>query len=87
MYNYISANVAVSAFSKNKETALKVLNEIYARRGRIFKDSALSSYFSSKSWYTPKYTSEEFSKNVTFNNYEQANLQLMIDEQKSRGLR
>ena len=24
---------------------------------------------------------------LTFNNYEQANLQLMIDEQKSRGLR
>ena len=38
MYNYTSANVAVSAFSKNKEIALKVLNEIYANEdlARIF---------------------------------------------------
>ena len=91
--SYIFANSSSSYLSKSDVSALSnnnlnlALNEIYARRGRIFKDSALSSYFSSKSWYTPKYTSEEFSKNVTFNNYEQANLQLMIDEQKSRGLR
>lgn len=63
------------------------LNEIYARRGRIFKDATLSAYFNSKTWYTPKYTSEEFSANVTFNKYEQANLQLMVNEQKSRGYR
>lgn len=91
--SYIFASSSSSYLSKSDVSALSdnnlnlALNEIYARRGRIFKDSALSSYFSSKSWYTPKYTSEEFSKNVTFNNYEQANLQLMIDEQKSRGLR
>lgn len=91
--SYIFANSSSSYLSKSDVSALSdnnlnlALNEIYARRGRIFKDSALSSYFSSKSWYTAKYTSEEFSKNVTFNNYEQANLQLMIDEQKSRGLR
>ncbi|MGN0503293.1 MAG: YARHG domain-containing protein, partial [Ruminococcus sp.] len=91
--SYIFANSSSSYLSKSDVSALSdnnlnlALNEIYARRGRIFKDSALSSYFNSKSWYTPKYTSEEFSKNVTFNNYEQANLQLMIDEQKSRGLR
>lgn len=91
--SYIFANSSSSYLSKSDVSALSdnnlnlALNEIYARNGRIFKDSALSSYFSSKSWYTPKYNSEEFSKNVTFNNYEQANLQLMIDEQKSRGLR
>lgn len=91
--SYIFANSSSAYLSKSDVSALSdnnlniALNEIYARRGRIFKDSALSSYFSSKSWYTPKYTSEEFSKNVTFNNYEQTNLQLMIDEQKNRGLR
>lgn len=63
------------------------LNEIYARKGRIFKDPSLSAYFSSKTWYTPKYTSNEFSANVTFNKYEEANLQLMVNEQKSRGYR
>lgn len=82
--SYLS-NSDVSALSDNNLTI--ALNEIYARRGRIFKDSALSSYFNSKSWYTPKYTQAEFDKNVTFNDYEQKNLQLMINEQKKRGLR
>lgn len=81
---YLS-NSDVSALSDNNLTI--ALNEIYARRGRIFKDPALSSYFNSKSWYTPKYTQAEFDKNVTFNGYEQKNLQLMINEQKKRGLR
>lgn len=91
--SYIFANSASAYLSKSDVSALSdnnlnlALNEIYARRGRIFKDSELSSYFGSKSWYTPKYTADEFSKEVTFNNYEQANLQLMIDEQKNRGLR
>lgn len=91
--SYIFANSSSAYLSKSDVSSLSnnnlnlALNEIYARRGRIFKDSALASYFSSKSWYTPKYTAEEFSKNVTFNSYEQANLQLLVDEQKNRGLR
>ena len=82
--SYLS-NSDVSALSDNNLTI--ALNEIYARRGRIFKDSALSSYFNSQAWYTPKYTQAEFDKNVTFNDYEQKNLQLMINEEKSRGIR
>lgn len=82
--SYLSSS-DVSALSDNNLTI--ALNEIYARRGRIFKDSALSSYFNSQAWYTPKYTQAEFDKNVTFNDYEQKNLQLMINEQKKRGLR
>lgn len=90
---YLFSNSDSSYLSKsdvsslNRDTLNLALNEIYARRGRIFKDSYLSSYFNSKSWYTPKYTSDEFSKNVTFNKYEQANLQLMIQEQKDKGYR
>ncbi len=63
------------------------LNEIYARRGRIFDDPSLAAYFNSQSWYTPKYTASEFSKNVVFNEYEQANLQLLVNEQQKRGYR
>lgn len=91
--SYIFANSDSSYLSKNQISSLSkenlsiALNEIYARRGRIFADSSLSAYFNSKSWYTPKYTAEEFSRNVTFNQYEQANLQLMVDEQKNRGYR
>lgn len=91
--SYIFSNSSSSYLSKADIYALSnnnlniALNEIYARRGRIFKDPALSSYFNSQAWYTPKYTQAEFDKNVTFNDYEQKNLQLMINEEKSRGIR
>ena len=91
--SYIFSNSSSSYLSKADISALSnnnlniALNEIYARRGRIFKDPALSSYFNSQAWYTPKYTQAEFDKNVTFNDYEQKNLQLMINEEKSRGIR
>lgn len=54
------------------------INEIYARNGRIFENTSLANYFNSQTWYTPQYTPEEFDKNVKFNQYEQANLQLLI---------
>ncbi len=60
------------------------INEIYARRGRIFKDASLNAYFNSQSWYEGKYTPEEFEMNVKFNTYEQKNLQLLINERRSR---
>ncbi len=91
--SYIFADSASAYLSESEISELSdneltlALNEIYARRGRIFSDSSISSYFNSKTWYTPKYTAEQFSQNVTFNRYEQANLQLMVDEQKERGLR
>ncbi|MGN1432770.1 MAG: YARHG domain-containing protein [Ruminococcus sp.] len=91
--SFIFANSSSAYLSKSDVSALSdnnlnlALNEIYARRGRIFTDPELKSYFSSKSWYTPKYTSDEFLNNVTFNDYEQKNLQLLINEEKSRGMR
>lgn len=91
--DYIFANSASAYLSESEVSSLSrenlnlALNEIYARRGRIFKDSSLSAYFNSKSWYEPKYTSDEFSKYVTFNKYEQANLNLIINEQKEKGYR
>ncbi len=72
----------VDALSDN-ELQLAI-NEIYARRGRIFNDPNLAEYFNSKSWYEGKYTAEEFEQNVNFNTYEQKNLQLMIDERNTR---
>ncbi len=91
--SYIFSNSDSAYLSKAEVSALSrenlnlALNEIYAKRGRIFKDATLSSYFNSKSWYEPKYTANEFSENVTFNKYERTNLQLLIDEQKNRGYR
>lgn len=78
---YLS-NAQVDALSDN-ELQLAI-NEIYARRGRIFNDQSLAEYFNSKSWYEGIYTAEEFEQNVNFNTYEQKNLQLMIDERNTR---
>lgn len=82
--SYISNSEVKNLSDSELELAL---NEIYAKRGWIFSDAELSAYFNSKSWYTPRYTSSEFSKNVTFNEYEQANINLIINEEKSRGIR
>ena len=79
--SYLS-NAQVSALSD--DDLQLAINEIYARRGRIFKDAGLNAYFNSQSWYEGKYTAEEFEKNVKFNTYEQKNLQLLINERRSR---
>lgn len=55
---------------KTKEELRIGRNEIFARRGRKFQTKDLNDWFSSKDWYTPKYTAEEFSKNVQLNEYE-----------------
>ena len=46
-------------------------NEIYARRGRFFRDPALAEYFSRFGWYHP------FAWDVTLNAIEQANVSLI----------
>lgn len=79
--SYLS-NAQVSALSD--DDLQLAINEIYARRGRIFKDAGLNAYYNSQSWYEGKYTAEEFEKNVKFNTYEQKNLQLLINERRSR---
>lgn len=79
--SYLS-NAQVSALSD--DDLQLAINEIYARRGRIFMDASLNAYFNSQSWYEGKYTPEEFEKNVKFNTYEQKNLQLLINERRSR---
>lgn len=55
-------------------------NEIYARHGRQFKSAELQSYFSSKSWYQPKYTPEEFDliEEEILNEIEKKNLELIV---------
>lgn len=82
--SFIFPNSSTAYISKSDVEQLSsdeltiAINEIYARNGRIFTNTSLANYFNSQSWYTPKYTAEEFDKNVKFNQYEQANLQLLI---------
>lgn len=67
-----------------KEQLRLARNEIYARRGRKFKDQELNEYFLSKSWYTPLYEPDQFSESV-FNDYELANRKLIADYEKKMG--
>ncbi|MCR5629083.1 YARHG domain-containing protein [Eubacterium sp.] len=60
----------------SKKKIRYAINEIYARRGRIFKDKKLNNYFSKKSWYKPRYTKVQFDESV-FNEYERANINLL----------
>jgi hypothetical protein len=50
-------------------------NEIYARLGRGFLRQDLRDYFSAKSWYTERYSPEDFDARgrAALNDYEYAN--------------
>lgn len=51
-------------------------NEIYARRGRFFKDPALAAYFSRFAWYRPT------SWDVNLNAVEAANVKLIASMER-----
>lgn len=55
------------------------INEIYARHGRKYETEDLNAYFSSKSWYEPKYSAEEFSEieDSVLNDYEKKNIEIL----------
>lgn len=68
---------------------LFALNEIYARKGRIFTGEEFKRYFESKSWYRGTIPADEFdaNQNDRFNEYEKANIALLVKIAEERGLR
>lgn len=62
--------------SLSKEELRLARNEIYARKGRRFKDAGLQEYFDSKSWYEGTIDPDSFS-NSLLNKYEIANIELI----------
>lgn len=54
------------------------VNEIYARRGRLFQNTAIQEYFNDKAWYEGRIKPADFDENV-FNEYESANLSLLVE--------
>ncbi len=60
-------------------------NEIYARHGRMFNDSALDSYFRGKSWYVPSIPAENFDDNTYLSKTELKNAKLISDYEASKG--
>ncbi len=56
-------------------------NELYARHGRKFKDQKLSEYFEGKSWYNG---TRDDVPDKELNEYEIANRDLIVEEEKKR---
>lgn len=52
-------------------------NEIYARHGRLFKDSQLQQYFDSCSWYEGSIEPDDFNDDTMLNDYEKYNRDLI----------
>lgn len=65
------------------------INEIYARKGRIFTGEEFKRYFESKSWYHGTIPAEEFDKNQNerFNDIERENINKLVRIAEKRGLR
>lgn len=68
---YLS-NEEINALSKDE--ARYALNEIYARRGRLFQSEELQSYFNSKSWYRGTIQPDQFDE-ALLNAIEKDNVQ------------
>ena len=58
----------------SKETLAFLRNEMYARKGYIFKEEPYKSYFNSKSWY--RGTRNEIDDSI-FNDCERLNMELI----------
>lgn len=56
-------------------------NEIYARRGRLFKDTAIQDYFNRQSWYHGSIDPDDFDVSV-FNAYEKANIEFIKEHEQ-----
>lgn len=63
----------------DKATVRLGINEIYARHGRMFETEDLNTYFTSKSWYTPLYSADEFAsiEDSVMNEYEKENIKFL----------
>ena len=79
-----STYLTVNDLSFLDRTGLELAkNEIYARHGRMFVTPYIDKYFRQQSWYAPTIVPEEFSDSV-FNEFESANIQLMVNEEARR---
>lgn len=66
----------------NKEALALIRNEIFARYGYVFQTEPFKSYFNSKDWYhpNPSFKGEE----SELNEYERANINLILEMEKNR---
>lgn len=90
---YIFPNSDASYLSKSdvkgmtKSQINLAKNELYARHGRMFQREDLQEYFDGCSWYTPRYSPEEWDEygdSYFFNEYEIANRNLLNKQEKKK---
>ena len=75
MYDVDSRYVSADELSSwSSEDLAKLRNEIFARHGRIFKTQKWIDYFSTKTWYVPRYDNVD----ALLNDYEWANLEVIM---------
>ena len=93
--DYILAESSTRYYSEEElnrltdREVLFALNEIYARKGRIFAGEEFKRYFESKEWYEGTIPAEEFdaNQNERFNEYEKANINALVKIAQERGIR
>lgn len=93
--DYILADSSTRIYSREElerltdREVLFALNEIYARKGRIFTGEEFKRYFESKSWYNGTIPAAEFDANQSerFNDVEKANINTLVSIAEERGLR
>ena len=87
--NYIFSDTSSSYLSSSDLSTLNAtsyklaLNEIYARHGRVFKNSDLSEYFYSKPWY---YADSSYSDS-RLSDVERANIDTLVKYGEKKGWR
>ncbi len=59
-------------------------NEIFARHGRRFSNADLVSYFEAQPWYTGEYEPADFDDWFTPNEFEKANIDLILEVERDR---
>ena len=85
------SNVRVMSKSELQEYSTDSLwiarNEVFARHGRGFRDQYLQNYFNSKSWYSYRYSPDEWDKyhSGDLDSIERANVATMMEIEKERG--
>ncbi|MBO4914306.1 MAG: YARHG domain-containing protein, partial [Oscillospiraceae bacterium] len=70
----------------NRYDSYMLLNEIYARHGKIFKTAKIQKYFEEQSWYVPE-TRDSDVVEARFSDIELQNFRAIIDYQRSKGYR
>ena len=77
--------VTASALSMLTAEQLRLArNEIYARKGRLFKDQQLQQYFNSKPWYHGTIAPDSFKESM-LSDVEKANAYFILNYERLKG--